>query len=203
MEVAVCLWFELPACLLFVTSWVCCWSQSNNLILNPLKYLLCTVEAAFEFCLLWFWVRWTVSFVFTYVCSMVCQRISLLVEGCDGLGTQSSEVHVSQSLWSKQSGSTGASTNEHEMLCPWSVGLLRTVQKSIICCVLVRSCQVAGKQTSNFSFRRIWRQWLLKSSVTALANSHSSVFLYVRTFSYSFKSTEENMKHIKMVLSLI
>lgn len=147
MEVAVCLWFELPACLLFVTSWVCCWSQSNNLILNPLKYLLCTVEATFEFCLLWFWVRWTVSFVFTYVCSMVCQRISLLVEGCDGLGTQSSEVHVSQSLWSKQSGSTGASTNEHEMLCPWSVGLLRTVQKSIICCVLVRSCQVAGKQT--------------------------------------------------------
>lgn len=175
MEVAVCLWFELPACLLFVTSWVCCWSQSNNLILNPLKYLLCTVEATFEFCLLWFWVCWTVSFVFTYVCSMVCQRISLLVEGCDGLGTQSSEVHVSQSLWSKQSGSTGASTNEHEMLCPWSVGLLRTVQKSIICCVLVRSCQVAGKQTLPIFLQKNMKTVVVHVSQQMLLQFHTIV----------------------------
>lgn len=175
MEVAVCLWFELPACLLFVTSWVCCWSQSNNLILNPLKYLLCTVEAAFEFCLLWFWVCWTVSFVFTYVCSMVCQRISLLVEGCDGLGTQSSEVHVSQSLWSKQSGSTGASTNEHEMLCPWSVGLLRTVQKSIICCVLVRSYQVAGKQTLPIFLQKNMKTVVVHVSQQMLLQFHTIV----------------------------
>lgn len=175
MEVAVCLWFELPACLLFVTSWVCCWSQSNNLILNPLKYLLCTVEAAFEFCLLWFWVCWTVSFVFTYVCSMVCQRISLLVEGCDGLGTQSSEVHVSQSLWSKQSGSTGASTNEHEMLCPWSVGLLRTVQKSIICCVLVRSCQVAGKQTLPIFLQKNMKTVVVHVSQPMLLQFHTII----------------------------
>lgn len=171
MEVAVCLWFELPACLLFVTSWVCCWSQSNNLILNPLKYLLCTVEAAFEFCLLWFWVCWTVSFVFTYVCSMVCQRISLLVEGCDGLGTQSSEVHVSQSLWSKQSGST----NEHEMLCPWSVGLLRTVQKSIICCVLVRSCQVAGKQTLPIFLQKNMKTMVVHVSQQMLLQFHTII----------------------------
>lgn len=174
MEVAVCLWFELPACLLFVTSWVCCWSQSNNLILNPLKYLLCTVEAAFEFCLLWFWVCWMVSFVFTYVCSMVCQRISLLVEGCDGLGTQSSEVHVSQSLWSKQSGSTGASTNEHEMLCPWSVGLLRTVQKSIICC---GSCQIMPggwkSNSSNFSSKEYEDSGCSCLSANAVAVSYN------------------------------